>query len=146
MFLCFQAGWGGGRSLPAGFALPRHRRGAGRGERFGLRLPPSASQCPGPTGAHTCRVVTAEPQPRGRHTRTAEATHRGEGAAATVASKFNGQTQIEMLKTTHEFNAVEYNRNINAVEYNRNIFRILRQGRVSTHLPWIFQRFSCKSP
>ena len=107
---CFQAGWGGGRSLPAGIALRWDWSGTSSGEGFGLRLPPSPAQCSGQTGAYTCCVVTAVSQPPGCHRHATEPAHRGEGTAATVASCIQcfhsafkvQQTHIETVITTKE--------------------------------------------
>lgn len=94
-FTCFvlcvccrlQARRGGGGSLPADLSSRRDPGCAGRSQRFGLRLPPSAPQCSGQTAAYSHCVAAAGPQPPGRHTHTAEPTHRGEESTAAVAVK-----------------------------------------------------------
>lgn len=82
-----QARRGGGRSLPAGLASCRDHGGAGRSQRLGLRLAPSAAQHPGPADAHARRVAAAGPQPPGGDSHPAEPTQRGEESALLLELK-----------------------------------------------------------
>lgn len=88
-----QARRGGGRSLPAGLASCRHHGGAGRSQRLGLRLAPSAAQHPGPADAHARRVAAAGPQPPGGDRPPAEPTQRGEKSAPPPQQSYSTSTE-----------------------------------------------------
>lgn len=107
VWFCLQTGWGGGRSLFAGFTLCWHRGRAGWSKRFGLWLPPSEAQCSGQISEYTCCVATTGPEPPGCHTDTAGSTHRGEDTAASYKITA-GECHIFQIIVTYEKTSLDW--------------------------------------